>query len=68
MFTARCEWIVTYYRLYFFSRPGGSIVRVIEIEVDSDELAQVAAEGLRDGSPMELWQSDRLVWRLELDA
>jgi hypothetical protein len=50
---------MVYYRLYFMDRSSGHIDHFRELEARDDESALAAAEGLRSGSPMELWNRHR---------
>ena len=49
-----------YYRLYVYDR-GGHRRSVVEIIADTDAAALASAKGHADGSPMELWNQDRMV-------
>ena len=54
------------YRLYFLN-PDGRIWRAIEFECRDDKHAIETVAEHCDGTPMELWQFDRLVESVKAD-
>lgn len=56
------------YRLYFMDRFSGHIERVSDFEAQDDAGAIAAAQGLGNGSPMELWSRHHKLKRWDASA
>jgi hypothetical protein len=52
------------YRIVFLNR-AGNVKRVVPIACHDDEAALEAVEAFDDGSEIEVWSGDSLVWRLQ---
>lgn len=58
------EAVEAFYRIVFLNR-AGKVKRVVPITCDDDEAALEAVEAFDDGSEIEVWCEERLVWRLQ---